>query len=185
MAFKVFALKYMDSHILSQKKKMVKLVQTAFWLLSNTYLSSCLFSGPVRCLYLRIYRSNLWERNHSDVNIWISYNRNLAGKNYFFYTTMRKNTYILQTIQDELTLSSDVKSTLNFGLEKCIYKKYLTFDIFHHSPTLTRIKTSRFMNIINYRSQYRSFYLRTKGFMSVKQKVDKRTIIRQVQVITL
>ena len=116
---------------------MVKLVQTAFWLLSNTYLSSCLFSGPVRCLYLRIYRSNLWERNHSDVNIWISYNRNLAGKNYFFYTTMRKNTYILQTIQDELTLSSDMKSTLNFGLEKCIYKKYLNFDIFHLSPTLT------------------------------------------------
>ena len=137
MAFKVFALKYMDSHILSQKK-MVKLVQTAFWLLSNTYLSSCLFSGPVRCLYLRIYRSNLWERNHSDVNIWISYNRNLAGKNYFFYTTMRKNTYILQTIQDELTLSSDMKSTLNFGLEKCIYKKYLNFDIFHLSPTLSK-----------------------------------------------
>ena len=100
------------------------------------YLSSRLFSGPVRCLYLRIYRSNLWERNHSDVNIWISYNRNLAGKNYFFYTTMRKNTYILQTIQDELTLSSDMKSTLNFGLAKCIYKRYLNFDIFHHSPTL-------------------------------------------------
>ena len=53
---------------------------------------------------------------------------------------MRKNTYILQTIQDELTLSSDMKSTLNFGLEKCIYKKYLNFDIFHHSPTLTAWK---------------------------------------------
>ena len=138
----------MDSHILSQKK-MVKLVQTAFWLLSNTYLSSCLFSGPVRCLYLRIYRSNLWERNHSDVNIWISYNRNLAGKNYFFYTTVRKNTYILQTIQDELTLSSDMKSTLNFGLEKCIYKKYLNFDIFHHSPTLNVQLTSLKLHIMN------------------------------------
>ena len=56
---------------------------------------------------------------------------------------MRKNTYILQTIQDELTLSSDMKSTLNFGLEKCIYKKYLNFDIFHHSPTLRIIKFLR------------------------------------------
>ena len=127
MAFKVFALKYMDSHILSQKK-MVKLVQTAFWLLSNTYLSSCLFSGPVRCLYLRIYRSNLWERNHSDVNIWISYNRNLAREKLFFlHAPCAKNTYILQTIQDELTLNSDMKSTLNFGLEKCIYKKISKF----------------------------------------------------------
>ena len=140
----------MDSHILSQKK-MVKLVQTAFWLLSNTYLSSCLFSGPVRCLYLRIYRSNLWERNHSDVNIWISYNRNLAGKNYFFYTTMRKNTYILQTIQDELTLSSDMKSTLNFGLEKCIYKKYLNFDIFHLSPTLIPLSS---LNIYSFENEH-------------------------------
>ena len=47
---------------------------------------------------------------------------------------MRKNTFNLQTIQDELTLSSDMKSTLNFDREKCIYKKYLNFDIFHHSP---------------------------------------------------
>ena len=29
-----------------------------------------------------------------------------------------------------------MKSTLNFGLEKCIYKKYLNFDIFHHIITI-------------------------------------------------
>ena len=66
---------------------------------------------------------------------------------------MRKNTYILQTIQDELTLSSDIKSTLNFGLEKCIYKKYLNFDIFHHSPTL---RASAFVPLLNWIQTHRA-----------------------------
>ena len=44
----------------------------------------------------------------------------------FHSTTMhKKKIYISKSRQDELKRISDKKSTINFELEKCIYKKYL------------------------------------------------------------
>ena len=63
----------------------------------------------------------------------------IAGGKVIVYTFMRKNIYILNTIQDELKLSSDMKSTLKFGLEECIYNKYLNFNFFHPSPIVHSI----------------------------------------------
>ena len=37
-----------------------------------------------------------------------------------------------------------MESTINFGLEKCIYKKYLKIGMFSHSPPLRRLEIGTF-----------------------------------------
>ena len=53
-------------------------------------------------------------------------------KHIFF--TIHKNAYISKSRQDELKRIPDMKSTINFDLEKCIYKKYLKIGFFTIVP---------------------------------------------------
>ena len=64
-------------------------------------------------------------------------NQKKVIKLFFYSTIMHKNVYISKSRQDELKRISDMKSTINFDLEKCIYKKYLKIGFFHLKGTFT------------------------------------------------
>ena len=58
---------------------------------------------------------------------------------FLHYTFTHKNSFFSKTKHDKYKWFSEMDSTINSDLERCIFSKYLKLDVFHQSPTLSNI----------------------------------------------
>jgi hypothetical protein len=83
----------------------------------------------IYCVKSRSYSTSKTRKLHEK-------KRRKNGIFFCHYTLLSKNTYIFKTKQDLYKRYSEMKSTINSALERCIFSQYLKSGFFHLSPTL-------------------------------------------------